>query len=60
MELLPLGFDGSSGKKRSTGYIDTIAGLDFHSSSPLNLTAINTTMQTVGLVLFGAFDYMNT
>ncbi|CAI5118804.1 BEM_HP_G0068260.mRNA.1.CDS.1 [Saccharomyces cerevisiae] len=46
--------------KRSTGYIDTIAGLDFHSSSLSNLTAINTTMQTVGLVLLGAFDYMNT
>lgn len=46
--------------KRSTGYIDTIAGLDFHSSSPRNFTAINTTMQTVGLVLSGAFDYMNT
>ena len=43
--------------KRSTGYIDTFAGLNFHYSSLSNLTAINTTMQTVGLVLLGAFDY---
>ncbi|CAI2034502.1 hypothetical protein SEUBUCD646_0I00100 [Saccharomyces eubayanus] len=50
----------ASASKRSTRYIDTFSDLNFHYSSLNNLTAINATMQTVGLVLLGAFDYLNT